>query len=338
MIDWALAQRIAGRVAGEGSVTPLPGDLDAICIDARERVVAYSQMTPVAPMPSPESVSRAGWIAANLMSMRTMLDPVVDRLPVRGTATNPVRLAGEVVLTAEAGAVTGYLGRRVLGQYDLALLDPSVAPRLLFVAPNIGQAAGSLRADSNELLRWIAFHEVTHAVQFTSVPWLREHLGGMLRGLLEVLDVEMTAGRLLRMPTTADARGVVDRVRTRSLIGLLAGPEQLATLERVQATMALVEGHAEHVMDAAGADALPSLARLRASIDHRRAHRPPVLRLVEKLLGMELKMRQYIVGKRFCDQVVAARGIEGLNVAWSAPELVPTMAELEQPRMWLARV
>jgi putative hydrolase len=101
--------------------------------------------------------------------------------------------------------------------------------------------------------------------------------------------------------------------------------------------MAMVEGHAEHVMDAVGLDELPSLERLRARLDQRRRERPPIVRLIEWLLGLELKLRQYDVGRRFCDAVVAAAGIDGLNRAWHAPELLPSPAELADPRSWLAR-
>ena len=251
--------------------------------------------------------------------------------------TSPLRLAGEVVMTAEAGAVTGYLGRRVLGQYELALLDPGTPARLLFVAPNIGEAAGTMQADRTELLRWIAFHEMTHAVQFTSVPWLREHLGGLLRELLAALEVSVDPRSLLRLPTTDDVRGIVERVRSGSIVGLVAGPRQRDILDRMQSTMALVEGHAEHVMDAAGEGALPSLAGLRATLEQRRASRPPLMRVLERLLGLEMKMRQYETGKRFCDAVVDRAGVDGLNRAWSDPALLPTSAELADPVRWLAR-
>lgn len=337
MIDWPLAGTIAGRVAGAGDPQPLPGDLGDVCAEAAGRVVTYAELEPATALPAPESVDRRTWIDINLVSMRAVLDPVAGRLggPPSG---NPLRLAGEVVLTTEAGAVTGYLGRRVLGQYDQALLAEEASPRLLFVAPNIAHAARTLEADRLELLRWIAFHEVTHAVQFAAVPWLRGHLGDMVRELLAAMEQQASAGALLRRPRRSDLQGAVDRVRTGSLVGLVAGPAQKAIIDRLQATMALVEGHAEHVMDAAGAEALPSLGALRAGLEARRAERPPLLRLLEKLLGLELKMRQYAVGKRFCDEVVRAGGVATLNRAWSGPALLPSAAELDAPRAWLARV
>lgn len=337
MIDWQLAQRIAGQIAGAGDTAPLAGDLDEICVDARERVVGYAELEPQGAIPAPESVTRQEWIEANLISMRSMIDPITDKLSEGSPVTSPFRLAGEVVMTAEAGAVTGYLGRRVLGQYELSLLDPVPTPRLLFVAPNIGGAATALGADRNELLRWIAFHEMTHAVQFTAVPWLREHLGSLIGELLSILEKDVKASDLIRLPRPDDVRELMTRMRAGSLVGLVAGPRQREVLDRVQGTMALVEGHAEHVMDAAGAGTLPSLATLRATLERRRADRPPMLKVLERLLGMEMKMKQYAEGKVFCDAVVSRGGIVLLNRAWSDPELLPTVAELGDPSRWIAR-
>jgi putative hydrolase len=127
-------------------------------------------------------------------------------------------------------------------------------------------------------------------------------------------------------------------MRDDGLLTAVIGPDRRATFDRIQATMALIEGHAEHVMDAAGVDVLPELDQLRSALDRRRRERSGVWRIVERLLGLELKMRQYEVGKRFCDAVVAEQGIARLNRAWATPEALPSWPELEDPSSWLARV
>ena len=75
--------------------------------------------------------------------------------------------------------------------------------------------------------------------------------------------------------------------------------------------MAVLEGYAEHVMDAVGADVLDDLPGLRAALGQRRHDRSGLLKLLDKLLGMDLKLRQYEQGKAFCDGVVARAGIDG---------------------------
>jgi coenzyme F420 biosynthesis associated uncharacterized protein len=247
------------------------------------------------------------------------------------------------------------LSQRVLGQYDIALLDESVAPRLLLVGPNLSQAAHNMGADRGELIAWVAIHEVTHAVQFAGAAWLREHLAGLLRELIDSLEVSAEAGRSPRLPDVEElrelARGLrdgaqrllADRRSMRPPIGggllrLTLGEERWALVSRMQATMSLIEGHAEHVMDAVGAQELPSLERMRAAMTRRRRERAWPWRILERLLGMEMKLRQYEVGRRFCDAVVADGGPALLAEVWRSPRTLPTTAELEHPAQWLERM
>jgi coenzyme F420 biosynthesis associated uncharacterized protein len=347
MLDRALTQRIANavsrgtgaRAAAPAEPVALPGDLAAICADAERRVVAYTGLVPSAPLPAPEAIARAGWIAANVASMAALLDPIGDRLSGGGLGIlgAPARAAAGAVISAEAGALTGYLSQRVLGQYEFVLVDPESRARLLFVAPNIAQAAARLGADPEELLTWIAFHEVTHGVQFAGIPWLRPYLAGLLTELLESLDVKLDARSLLKLPSAADVRGAVTGLRENGLIGALGGAARRDLLERVQSVMGVVEGHAEHVMDVVGAEALPSLAALRASLDRRRHERSPLMALLERLIGLDAKLRQYEDGKRFCDAVAGAAGPAALHAVFAGPEQLPSAAELQDPDAWMRR-
>ena len=336
MIDWGLAERVADSVAGAPEQgTALRGDLPALAADARERVVAYTGLTPSREIPAPEAVDRRTWLRLNLRSMRTMLEPIEDKL--RGgdsPVTAPLRAAGGMLLGVEIGGLTGYLAQRVLGQYELVLLDPASRERLLFVAPNLRSAARRLEVDEGDLVAWVAIHEVTHAVQFTGVPWLREHLASRLRALLETVDVKVDVTKL---PSLDDLRDAIDRLREGGLVTMVAGPERMAILDEIQATMAVIEGHAEHVMDAVGEDVLPSLPELREALDRRRREKPPMVRLLEKLIGLELKMKQYEQGRTFCDAVVEIGGVEALSRVWSSPSALPSIRELEAPEAWVER-
>jgi coenzyme F420 biosynthesis associated uncharacterized protein len=350
MLDRALTQRIANAVArgtparGSAPAQPvvLPGDLAAICADAQQRVVAYTGLRPAAALPAPEAVPRSGWIAANVTSMGALLDPLGDRLTGGavgglGLLRGPARAAAATLISAEAGAITGYLSQRVLGQYEFVLVDPDAPARLLFVAPNIAQAAGRLNADPEELLTWIAFHEVTHAVQFSGVPWLRPYLAGLLSELLASLEVRVDPRSLLRMPALDDLRGVVAGLREAGLVAAL-GPGRRELFERIQGVMGVVEGHAEHVMDVVGAQALPSLDALRVALDRRRRERPPLLALLERLIGLDAKLRQYEDGKRFCDAVAATAGPAALHSVFDGPQQLPGTGELRDPDAWMRRI
>ena len=347
MLDRALTERIANAVSrrpsGPGRADPsrptvLPGDLAAICADAERRVVEYTGLAPDAPLPAPEAVERQAWISANVSSMATLIEPLGDRLAGGlGGLRGPIRAIGGALISAEAGALTGYLSQRVLGQYEFVVVDPQAPARLLFVAPNLAQAAARLHADPEELLRWIAFHEVTHAVQFSGVPWLRAHLAGLLNELLASLEVTVDPRSMLKPPALEDVKATFSALREGGLVAVVGGGGRKELLDRIQGMMGVVEGHAEHVMDVVGADALPSLAKLRSALDRRRRERSPLMALLERLIGLDAKLRQYEDGKRFCDAVVGAAGPRALHSVFDAPEQLPTQAELQDPEAWMRR-
>jgi coenzyme F420 biosynthesis associated uncharacterized protein len=345
MIDWGVAERVAGLLAGgsrplvgNSPESPkLPDDIAERARASATRISEYTGLTVGGDLPPPEGVDRPAWISANLRSMRPMIEPLVERVGGGlGALGGPLRSATGLLLGAQVGALVGMLSQRVLGQYDMVLLDADSPRRLLLVTPNLADAADTMDVDYDELVTWVTVHEVTHAVQFTGAPWLRGHLAALLTELMNSLEVSISP-QALRMPDRDGLRALADAARRGDLLRIIVGPERHALVERIQSAMSLVEGHAEHVMDAVGADVLPSLPRLRAALTRRRAERPPFWRLLERLLGLDLKMRQYEVGKRFCDRVVELGGPEALERAWASPEALPTAAELEDPAAWLKR-
>lgn len=351
-IDWRLAQRIGEMVAG----TPTNAGGGVPCLPAvgevAARISAYSRLDVTMEPPPLELVDRPKWIAANLRTMRPVLEPLTDRMgsglgPLAGAA----RSASGLLMGIQVGALTGMLSQRVLGQYDLVLLDASIQPRLLLVAPNLSLAARNLRVDEGELVSWVTIHEVTHAVQFGGAPWLRDHLGGILSELIESMQVSVSSSSdpskgfslkdLSEMKDFASMRSdlneLVRKAREGELLRMTLGEDRWQLVDRMQATMSLIEGHAEHVMDVVGAEVLPSLPRMRAAMNRRRRTRPLPWRVLEKLLGLELKMRQYELGRSFCDAVVSKAGPEGLAQAFASAEHLPSTAELEAPELWLSR-
>ncbi len=342
-IDWNVAQRVGEMLAGGTNgwarqSSSNANGVQSLAEDFAERVSAYTGLALGGGLPEIESIDRSRWIEANIATMRPLLEPLTERL---GRGSGPLapamRSTTQLLLGAQVGAVTGMLSQRVLGQYDIALLDPERAPRLLLLAPNIAQAARNLRLDRDEFTAWVAIHEVTHAVQFGGTPWLREHLAGLLRELIDGMQVGAGLGRSLRMPGAADLRSLAQRLRGGELLRLGLGEDRWALVDRMQATMSLIEGHAEHVMDAVGADVLPTLDTMRAAMTRRRRERGWPWRIVERLLGLEMKLRQYEVGREFCDEVVAQAGPGALTVAWASAEMLPSTSELESPGEWLDR-
>jgi coenzyme F420 biosynthesis associated uncharacterized protein len=347
VIDWPLAASVARGVAGRGSGkrSIRRTDLARAARGSGGLVRRYTGLELRGRLPAPELVDRREWIEANLASLRGMSagaeQRIAESLDLPGSLGGALRRAAGVAAAVELGLASGYMAQRVLGQYDIALIGPRRPPRLLFVAPNLDGARRRLGADREPFLRWIALHESTHAVQFGAVPWLREHIGGIGEELLNGAFARVSARDLAALVGRAlgtDPRRLLAALRDGEWLSPFVSEPRRRLLADLQATMALVEGYSEHVMDALGAEVLPEYEGLRDAMERRRRSRSAPERLLMRLLGLDQKMKQYEDGKRFCDSVVSEAGIETLNFVWHAPTALPTARELRSPSAWIGRL
>jgi coenzyme F420 biosynthesis associated uncharacterized protein len=335
-VDWDLASRTAGRLvqpgpdATPGEAAELVRRLRADAAVAERHVREITGLGYGLPLLPADVVDRKAWAAAAVSGMAALTAgaelPAVSRVTRSVTA----RTAG-----LQVGSVVAYLGGRVLGQYD-PFGGADGEGRLLLVAPNVHAAQKALDVPSTDFGLWVCLHEATHRLQFTAVPWLRSYFADEV-------------GRFLS--TAQSDRGVVverlsDVVRSLretggdslAIVELLQGPEQRAVLDRLLALTTLLEGHADHVMDAVGPSVVPTVATIRNRFTVRRRGGGIVDRLLRALLGVEAKVRQYAVGSAFTRHVVLAAGMDGFNQVWESPETLPTRAELADPGAWLRRV
>jgi coenzyme F420 biosynthesis associated uncharacterized protein len=305
----------------------------------------YTGLEPKGRLPSAEVVDRREWIGANIDSLRSMSGGVekslASSLDLPAPLGSGLRGAAGIAAGIELGLASAYLAQRVLGQYDVALIGPTRPPRLLFVAPNLAEAQRRLGAEREPFLRWIALHESTHVVQFGSVSWLREHIGGIAEELLAGAFASVSASDLVRAARrllNPDPRRLAAAVRSGDWRSPFISGRRGRLLGRLQATMTVVEGYSEHVMDVVAADLDQPFAEMRARVEQSREQRGLLEALLSRLLGLDLKLRQYQLGKSFCDEVAERRGIETLNRVWSEPATLPRLSELEHPGRWLDRV
>lgn len=284
-------------------------------------------------------VDRPGWVQANANGMATIMDPLLGKLTARKPPSPTARIVGAKVTGAEAGALLAFLSTKVLGQFDPFWSgEPGSTGRLLLVAPNITAAHQQMDVDPHDFRLWVCLHEETHRVQFTAVPWLRDHLLGEISALVGATEVDPE--QLWSMLGEALGRvGELVRGDSRAgLIDLFTGPEQRVVIERLTAVMSLLEGHADVVMDGVGPAVVPSVATIRQKFTQRRAGASPLDVLIRRLLGLEAKMKQYADGAVFVNGVIAKVGMDGFNAVWSGPESLPTPAEIIDPGAWVARV
>lgn len=342
MVDWSLARQVARLAGGSPEEEGPDPDIVGLCAEMEQYVAAYTSLRPGSATPAPELVGRDEWAAVNIDSLGGMINPVAERLEQRlefaGPLAGALQAGATATLAAEVGLVMGYVSTRVLGQYDVSLLGGDAPPRLLFVAPNMRKAIREMEIDPDAFHRWICAHELTHVFQFQGVPWLREHLSAMVREYLAGVEVRIEHGGAGGLPSLPNPARLVETFREGGLAALVQTEEQRELMERVQATMSVVEGYSEHVMDSLGEEAIPARDDLRAAMNKRRRNRSAPELAIERLLGLDIKMRQYEQGKRFCDAVVSAAGMQVLDRVWESPAALPTTQELEHPADWVARV
>jgi coenzyme F420 biosynthesis associated uncharacterized protein len=280
-------------------------------------------------------VSRAEWVENNIASFSQLMAPLEDHLGSNRTIGRGV--AGRI-MAAELGAVLGFLARRVLGQYELVLptADGGEGDTVMFVGANVLAMERRFEFRPAEFRFWVALHESTHRLQFQGVPWLRSYFMGLVEELINASRPE--PGRLSRMAeemrdAASEGRPLVDE---QGLFGLLATPSQREVIDKVQALMALLEGHGHVVMDRIGERELVSQARMSRILAARRSD--PRTATFMRLVGLEMKMRQYELGAKFIQGVERQAGWSALDAAWLQPSNLPTLAEIEDPVSWLYRV
>ena len=346
LLDWDIVGRVAKQRSGEVGPTDvdligrrLGAEYDAVAAEMAP-LMAEVVETPVHGYPGFTVLDRRGFVDRNLVIVQRMLAPV-ERLRAQIPESRATALS-RVMLSRYVGELLGFLSQRVLGQYDpVLMLAPGAvedrdASALYLVEPNVALFESKHDIPGPTLRRWLVLHELTHAWQFEAHPWLREHLGAMMSELL----MEELLARLEGGNAGGGDGGPTARVSSLSLVRSLPGQirTQLRTVARVQAVMSVCEGYSNYVMHQVGSRHLADFARLEKAFHERSTRRPPLERLVFKVTGLNMKMRQYELGERFAERVVDRGGLSVLNRVWSGPEAMPSLDELEHVDGWLARV
>lgn len=339
-VHWPLvakvASRLSGRYALEGTYheSRLAAQAPGLVQRAAELVAAETGLAGPG-QPDVAVVSRDEWVAANVDSFSVLMAPAEERLSSQTAVGGAV--AGRIV-AVELGAVLGMLSRRVLGQYELVLptADGGAGDTVMFVGANLLALERQFEFRPSEFRFWVALHECTHRSQFVGVPWLRDYFLGLVEEL--VASAVPEPGRLQRVANelreaAAAGEPLVDE---RGLFGIFASPAQREVIDKVQALMSLLEGHGHVVMDRIGARELVTQRRMSEILKMRR--QDPRTATFMRLVGLEMKLRQYEAGAAFIGGVERHAGWDALSVAWRSPADLPTLAEIENPVGWLERV
>ena len=355
-VNWELARQVGIASASWGTEDPGPSEEDrrgfgeAVRV-AELQVAEFTGLQPPSDVARVEAVRRGQWVAANIEGLRTLLEPGAAKVAEAITAAQreampeqaPAGVAqlldqlSPLLLGAQVGTVLGTLAQQVLGQYDVAVPRPGGAGTLLFVVPNIERFEKDWSLDPTEFRTWIAIHEVTHRFEFGQ-PWAQPRFRELIDDFLSTLtlDVDELQQRIGSFDPS-NPEGMQEMFAGQdNLFGTVMDDEQRLKLGRIQAFMTAAEGYGDHVMHALGAQMLGSYRRIdEAMRRYRESERvDPVF---ERLLGIEVKREQYRMGRAFCDTVVELTDEATLSRMWDSAEALPSMPELEEPRLWLAR-
>ena len=335
LVDWDFAVTVGSRLAGPGPTVATNEALAAVAElrEGAERstplVREFTGLGTEAGTAPVLVVDRGGWIQANADGFSKILAPIVRKLVEKKGEPGAVAGAiGSRVTGAEVGLMLGFLGTKVLGQFD-PFHDPH--GRLLLVAPNIVHTEREIGADPTDFRLWVCLHEETHRVQFTANPWLGEHLLDQMNAVAGTIEPSALIDGLRR-----GAEAI--RSGNGSVLDLVSTPEQKEILDRVTGVMSLLEGHADVVMDGVGPTVIPSVAQIRKKFNQRRQGVGTLDKLLRRLLGLDAKMAQYRDGAAFVRHVVDKVGMDDFNVVWSGPDTLPSKAEIIDPDAWITRV
>jgi coenzyme F420 biosynthesis associated uncharacterized protein len=314
----------------------LDEDFAEVTAQAEALVIDATGLQPASGQAQARVVDRSGWVRNNLSSFRHLLDPVLGQLE-SSALTGSMPGVARSAAGAQLGLVLGWMSTRVLGQYDLLFAGDTSGDAVSYVGPNIVAMERRHGFPPRQFRLWIALHEVTHRCQFTGVPWLRGYFLSQVDGVLAHVtpDPHRLAEALGRAAQAV--RAGRNPLEDAGLLGLVAPPEQLEVIARIQAMMSVLEGHGDVTMDRAGAEAVPDAAWFSRVLRERRNRAPRPVRLIQQLTGIEAKMRQYQLGEDFIRTVESIAGPEVMTRVWEGPDRLPTMEEIRHPDDWLAR-
>ena len=344
-VDWGLAAKVAARATGSEPFADsyhyasLNSDFEELTAIAEDQVAETTGLRSLSGKARARVADRPGWVQANIASFQRLLAPITDRL--EQNMSSPLAPFASRVAGAEVGVMLGWMSGRVLGQYDLLVVEdenPEDQDIVYYVGPNIIGLEKKFAFPPREFRHWLALHEVPHRAQFTGIPWMREHFLGLVQATVESVDPDPKrfAEALTRVVT--EVRSGRNPLDEGGVMAVLASEEQREVLSQVSGLMSLLEGHGDVTMDRAGADQIPNAARFGQVLRQRRQQGTPIARLLQKLIGLEAKLKQYEQGEAFIAMVEQEGGTELLDVAWVDPANLPSIEEIRDPDAWIARV
>jgi putative hydrolase len=291
--------------------------------------------------------SRAEWVVNTLDVWKVLVEPVAQQsvgalgsaLPEEARAqAGPIlgmlSKAIGAMLAQQVGSGLGTLATEVLSVSDIGV--PLAAPgRAALVPANVTAFAEGLDVSEDDVLLYLALREAAHQRLFAGVPWLREHLTEAVAQYAAGIQVNVEG---MQQRVQEQLQGI-DPSNPEAMQQLLEGgmfelpdtPAQKAALERLETTLALVEGWVDEIVGQATEGKMPTAGKLQEAIRRRRASGGPAEQTFATLVGLELRPRRLRDASTLWGSLRTRQGVEARDGVWMHPGLLPTAADLDDP-------
>jgi len=365
-VQWELARQLAVAGAAESGNDPEPAQAaragleDALRV-AELQVVDFTGLEPANDLLRVELARRADWIAGAIDAYRPLVESAASRLqdalaramteqvqpddssdtPLAalglGSPEELIRQLGPLLQATQIGQVFGFLAARVLGDHDVGIPRAPTGP-IGFVLTNIERVEADWSLDPREFRTFVAMHQVVHRLQ-SERPWLPDYAARVVDDFLSTMtiDVDAIQQRFASLaPADPESLQAAFGGEDDAMFGVVLDDEQRLKLDRIRALVGAVEGHGDHVATTIGARLLGAYPRIEEAM---RRHRDDeeLDPLFARLLGADVGREHVDLGRRFCDTVVELTDEATLTRMWTDADALPGLAELEEPRLWLAR-
>jgi putative hydrolase len=377
-VPWDAARSLALAVATEGQSEPNVDPVERIKLEQLARVaelqvanVSGLSTTVGGRELSVMPVNRALWATRTLDAFRPLLEKLATALgkpadedddaedeglsrqelaelglsdddPMAAVIGPMLQAMQPTMVAMTAGSMVGHLARRSFGQYDLPIPRPP-SGELMIVVPNLDEFGEGWSLPPDDLKLWICVHEIAHHAVL-GVPHVRARLDDLIGRFATGFrnDPHAFEDHLRDLETSdeGDLLGQLQQVlgEPGALLGAIQSEEQRSLRPQLEATVAVVVGVVDHVMDQVGAKLIGSYGMLTEALRRRRVETSEADRFVERLIGLELTQATYDRGAAFVDGVVERAGEEGLARLWEDERMLPSPPEVDAPGLWLARI
>ena len=350
-VNWDLARDTARQVVAAGTDRSVSAGERSAVTEAVRLAELWLDAATALPsgVTSSTAWSRAEWVEETLATWRQLVDPVATKVvegmgnampaemaAVAGPLVGMMRQMGGAMFGAQVGQALGQLAGEVVGSTDVGLpLGP--AGRAALLPANVAAFGEGLEVPADQVRLYLALREAAYHRLFAHVPWLRGHLLAALEAYARGITVDTSRlQEAMNSLDPSDPEGLA-RALGSGMFEPQTTPAQQAALDRLETTLALVEGWVDEVVDTAASPHLPSAAALRETVRRRRATGGPAEATFASLVGLELRPRRLRDAAALWRAVGEARGTDGRDAVWAHPDLLPTAEDLDDPSAFVDR-